>query len=67
MNRGHDDFLILRNPMVFVAGISVGDASCPTSTQLPKRSTPVDAFCRAPALLAGLSGKACWARLVGQV
>ncbi|KAM1297749.1 hypothetical protein ACFX2F_024654 [Malus domestica] len=48
---------------MFVVGISVGNASWPTSTQLPERLTPVDAFCRAPALLADLSGKACRARL----
>ncbi|KAM1625293.1 hypothetical protein ACFXTN_012433 [Malus domestica] len=48
---------------MFVVGISVGDASCPTSTQLPERLAPVDGFCRAPALLAGLSSKACRASL----
>ncbi|KAM0971541.1 hypothetical protein ACFX2I_019337 [Malus domestica] len=48
---------------MFVAGISVGNASWPTSTQLPERLAPVDAFCQASALLAGLSGKAYRARL----
>ncbi|KAM1125938.1 hypothetical protein ACFX2B_040680 [Malus domestica] len=47
-----------RAKTMFVAGISVGNASWPTSTQLPDRLAPVDAFCRASALLAGLSGKA---------
>ncbi|KAM2011896.1 hypothetical protein ACFX1T_023813 [Malus domestica] len=42
---------------MFEAGISVGNASWPTSTQLPERLAPIDA------LLAGLSGKACQARL----
>ena len=49
--------------LLFLAGISVGNASWPTSTQLPERLASVDAFCRASALLAGfvgqgLSGKA---------
>ncbi|KAM2414250.1 hypothetical protein ACFX1X_000776 [Malus domestica] len=56
---------------MFLAGISVGDVPWPTSTELPERLTPVDAFCRASASLAGLSGqglsgKACRAKLVGQ-
>ncbi|KAM2122102.1 hypothetical protein ACFX1Q_019804 [Malus domestica] len=48
---------------MFVVGISVGNDSWPTSTQLLERLAPVDVFCRASALLAGLSGKACLARL----
>ncbi|KAM2179085.1 hypothetical protein ACFX1R_034105 [Malus domestica] len=43
---------------MFVARISVGDVSQPTSTQLPERLATVDAFCQASALL-----RACRARL----
>ncbi|KAM1492388.1 hypothetical protein ACFX10_024323 [Malus domestica] len=47
-----------RELQLFVARIFAGDVSWPTSTQLPERLKPVDAFCRASASLAGLSGKA---------
>ncbi|KAM1193208.1 hypothetical protein TB1_012869 [Malus domestica] len=48
---------------MFVVGISVGNASWPTSTQLPERLALADAFCQTSALLAGLSGKAYRARV----
>ncbi|KAM0984917.1 hypothetical protein ACFX14_012389 [Malus domestica] len=54
--------------MLFVAGISAGDVSWPTSTQLPWRLAPVEGCCRASASFLGVveqdsSGKALRARL----
>ncbi|KAM1985595.1 hypothetical protein ACFX16_013751 [Malus domestica] len=56
---------------MFASGISVGDVSWPTSTQLPGRLTPVEGCCRASASLSGFvgqvsSGKSCRASLFGQ-
>ncbi|KAM1483966.1 hypothetical protein ACFXTO_036079 [Malus domestica] len=58
---------------MFVAGISLGNVSWSTSTQLPERLAPGDAFlsgfcftgglCRAKPVGQGLSGKACRGRL----
>ncbi|KAM1281552.1 hypothetical protein FF1_022288 [Malus domestica] len=48
---------------MFASGISVGDVSWPTSTQLPWRLAPVKGCCRASA---SLSGKSRRASLVGQ-
>ncbi|KAM1621376.1 hypothetical protein ACFXTN_018236 [Malus domestica] len=56
---------------MFASGISVGDVSWPTSTQLSWRLAPVEGSCLASALLSGFvgqvsSGKSCRARLFGQ-
>ncbi|RXH80753.1 hypothetical protein DVH24_004667 [Malus domestica] len=56
---------------MFVAGISAGDVSWPTSTQLPWRLAPVEGCCRASASFLGVvgqvsSGKSRRASLVGQ-
>ncbi|KAM1097452.1 hypothetical protein ACFX19_015107 [Malus domestica] len=53
---------------MFVSGISVGDVSWPTSTQLLWRLAPVEGCCRASASLSGAvgqdsSGKTLRARL----
>ncbi|KAM1400251.1 hypothetical protein FF2_027122 [Malus domestica] len=53
---------------MFASGISVGDVSWPTSTQLPGRLAPVEGCCRASASLSGFvgqvsSGKTLRARL----
>ncbi|KAM2662866.1 hypothetical protein EV1_009499 [Malus domestica] len=56
---------------MFASGISVGDVSWSTSTQLPWRLAPVEGCCRASASLSGFvrqvsSGKSCRVRLFGQ-
>ncbi|KAM1818502.1 hypothetical protein ACFX15_000035 [Malus domestica] len=42
---------------MFASGISVGDVSWPTSTQLPWRLAPVEGCCRASASLSGVVGQ----------
>ncbi|KAM2376738.1 hypothetical protein ACFX1X_043442 [Malus domestica] len=60
-----------RAKTMFVAGISVGDVSWPTSTHLPWRLAPVEGCCLASASFLGVvwqvsSGKSRRARLFGQ-
>ncbi|KAM2954146.1 hypothetical protein FF1_032466 [Malus domestica] len=47
---------------LYASGISVGDVSWPTSTQLPGRLAPVEGCCRGFCFTVGL----CRASLVGQ-
>ncbi|KAM1493281.1 hypothetical protein PS1_025446 [Malus domestica] len=42
---------------MFASGISVGDVSWRTSTQLPGRLAPVEGCCRASASLSGFVGQ----------
>ncbi|KAM1005299.1 hypothetical protein ACFX2C_005399 [Malus domestica] len=60
--RAPDSHESKREEKLFVAGISAGDVSWPTSTQLPWRLAPVEGCYRASASFLGV----CRASLVGQ-